>query len=168
MVLNRHTSVTHLLIYVWCRCTVLCGRKKPCWWSVALKRVWEEKMVQTLHYGMTTTSMINPPAVHPWMNSERCCIPSSRSLHLLHLLYCQCFTLKANITVNQTCSWQRSQFYSHKMPVLKFWILTFLTWTWIVVVQALYQCFSIIWRYSIDILILMHLVWNGFLTIISI
>lgn len=119
MVLNRHTSVTHLFMYVWCRCTVLCGRRKPCWWSVALKRAWEEKTVLTLHYGMTTASMINPPAVHPWMNSERCCIPSSRSLHLLHLLYCQCFTLKADITVNQTCSRQRNQFYSHKMPVLK-------------------------------------------------
>lgn len=90
-------SVTQLLIYVcvWCRCTVLCGRRKPCWWSVVLKRAWEEKRVLTLHYCMTTTSMINPPAEHPWMNSERCCIPSSRSLHLLHLLYCTHFHIKS-------------------------------------------------------------------------
>ncbi len=87
---------------------MLCGRRKPYWWSVGLKRAWEEKTVLTLHYGMTTASTINPPAEHPWMNSERCCIPFSRSFYLLFSF----LHLYTNITINQTCSWHRNQFYT--------------------------------------------------------
>ncbi len=84
----------HIYNYIWhtyificnilyCRYTVLCGRRKPYWWSVGLKRAWEEKTVLTLHYSMTAVSTINPPAERPWMNSERCCIPFSRSFFFI-------------------------------------------------------------------------------------
>ncbi len=67
----------------------------------------ERRNGPTLHYGMTTASTINPPAEHPWMNSERCCIPFSRSFYLLFSF----LHLYTN-TINQTCSWHRNQFYT--------------------------------------------------------